>query len=322
MADVAASASTAAPATTSQPAAGEGAETNYLGGDSQGVGDGQGSGPNVDPGAAAPKAEAKPKTPEQKFKVKISGKEHDMTPEQLIRRVQQLEGLNAIQGDLARQREELNRYQAKLKDPKEALALLREMHGEQFESLAESEILSKYEKQEQLAKMSPEQRALAEQNERMRAELEQYQQMKAQAEQQQLMEQERIETENFEREVHGIALRAMQPLNLPEGLKAPFVRRMLPLLQADLMSGQVPQPELYAEIIQGEIRDEHSMASQGLEGEALLSYWGEDLGKRLASAYLQKVKGSRASAQPAATTQQPKPKEQTGGYKPWAEWRK
>jgi len=319
MADIAASAGTAAPATTSQPAASESSEATYTGATPQGDTQAQlGDMTNVDPGA---KAEPKPKTPEQKFKVKFRGKEHEMTPEQLIRRVQQLEGLDAIQSDLAKQREELNRYNAKLKNPKEALQLLRELHGEQFESLAESEILSKYEKQEQLAKMSPEQRALAEQNEQMRAQLEQYQQMQAQAEEQYRAEQERIETENFEREVHGIAIKAMQQINMPDGLKAPFVRRMLPLLQADLMAGQVPQPELYAEIIQGEIRDEHAMASQGLEGEALLNYWGDDLGKKLASAYLQKIKATKAPLQ-SQEPQQPQQKQQSAGYKPWAEWRK
>lgn len=275
--------------------------------------------PNVSPSEGAteasndtvtpPKAEAevaKPETP-QKYKVKAAGREEELTTDELIRRYQNTAGYESKAKEIQRLAKEVEAREAKFADPQTALRELFERHGEKARALIEQYYKQQSQEREQLDSMTERERYLyqmAQQQQQQLAQLEEYKQQHEQTQQQAIEEQAIAQLQD---EIGGITVEALKSINIPDSLKGKAMRWLLPELQAHLEAGMKPDPVKVGAIFKAEMDDMVSSVLNAYTQPQLMEVY-PDLAKKLALAYLEKVRGGKVMQSKAEPKLEPKQK--------------
>lgn len=279
------------------------------------------------PPPADPLAELDTHIAKAGLKYKSGGKERSVASiKELLRKAEVADGLQAKADSLLereRQASAVLERDAKLKaakSAKERVAILREYAGEAFDEAAEEAILERIEREKSMQNLSPDARAAKEEAERMRSELE--------ALRAQQMERERLEQETAEKqaqeqlaaELAGHVVKALTAAKLPKGAAADAGRRLAVLLERSESLGlPLTAEDLSGKAVEWAGRDFRAYTT-GLEGEALLSWMGDDVARRVSSALLARHYGGQATASMPAP--QPKPAQPEAKESPMAMWKR
>ena len=212
------------------------------------------------------------------------------------------ETLKKEREELESQREMLNKFMGG--DYEVAKGLL-EKQPAVMQAVARA-LHEKYEQEQKFAGMSPEQRQIATENEKLRAQLAEVQQERERqlAHARQLEEQRLYEATRQEMEQNLISI--LEAGKVPKALAPAMIRRLAPIVEQHMALETKLEPAELAQMVKDEVFEEQRALFGGLEGDDLLGMVGEDVAKKIASAYVARVRGSQQQAQPQQQRSEPK----------------
>lgn len=270
---------------------------------------------------AADKPKQPPADEFRPLKIKAGGREHEIKSREQMERILQ-RGLPIHQSleELRTEREKLEPVTAALRalaegDEDSAMEVLESLMGDKFAKVAEKRLMREVERERKMQGFTERERQQA-------VELERYQAQRAQWERQQAeakhaAEKQRSEagitqaSQHIAETVGGV----LESLGLPKDLGPASMAALRPLISASIAAGTPLDKDALAD----EVREYHATALQwatkGLQGKALLDFFGPEVGKAYKAALLEQHRG-RAAA-PAPTGGAPaKPSEPSAAWDP------
>lgn len=291
-----------APAASGAPAPGRGSEP---------ITNDTGKGP-VEHGTDKP---AKTLTDEFKpWKIKAGGKEHEIKSREQMERILQ-RGLPIHQSleELRTEKEKLEPVAAALRalaegDEDSAMEVLESLMGDRFAKVAEKRLMREVEREKKMQGFTERERQQAAELERLQAQRAQWERQQVEAKQ--AAERQRAEAgitqaqQHIAETVGGV----LESLGLPKDMGPASLAALRPLISASIAAGTPLDKEALAD----EVREYHSAAVQwaakGLQGKALLDFFGPEVGKAYKAALLEQHRGRPAVVAPVGGAP-PKPQE-------------
>lgn len=215
------------------------------------------------------------------------------------------ETLKKEREELESQREMLNKFMSGDYDMAKGLL---EKQPAVMQAVARA-LHEKYEQEQKFAGMSPEQRQIASENEKLRAQLAEVQREREQqlAQARQLEEQRLYEATRQEMEQNLISI--LEAGKIPKALAPTMIRRLAPIVEQHMALETKLEPAELAQMVKDEVFEEQRALFGGLEGDDLLGMVGEDVAKKIAAAYVARVRGSQQQAQPQQRSEPKTPDE-------------
>lgn len=248
------------------------------------------------------------------FTVQAEGKTHTFkTVKELERYLQKGIPADKIFQKSEKQRQEMEKMnqvlsQLRQGDAEQKSRILEMILGKDgLEELAISRARQRFEREEEMAKLSPRERQMQEELMTAKQKAAQFEQLrKAIAEKEQQEEHSRIQTQVREI-VQNTALKALELLEIPKEQRKTTARAislMQPIMRQMANAGMNLDPQFVADRVREELTESFSFFTNNLEGEALLKFLGEGVGKKVRNALLaQLTKGSEAQKPAPAATQ-------------------
>jgi hypothetical protein len=255
------------------------------------------------------------------WKIKAGGKEHEIKSREQMERILQ-RGLPIHQSleELKAEKEKLEPVTAALRalaegDEDSALEVLESLMGDRFAKVAEKRLMREVEREKKMQGYTERERQQAAELERLQAQRSQWERQQTEAKQ--AAEKQRAEvgitqaSQHIAETVGGV----LESLGLPKDLGPASMAALRPLISASIAAGTPLDKEALAD----EVREYHATAVQwavkGLQGKALLDFFGADVGKAYKAALLEQHRGRPATA-PAPNGTPAKPTEPTGAWDP------
>lgn len=232
------------------------------------------------------KSEETKEEPPKKHKVKINGKEVEMTEAELIRRASLSSGAEEKFQEAAQMRQQVQQVIEMLKNPKQFFEIAQKL-GHDVTGMSE-EHLSEQVRREM---MSPEECEL-EDLRNWKAEQERIAQEQAEAEQRTAAEQQEYEARQQAAQFYDQKItEILSQADLP---KTPYtVKKVAARLKAALAKGYEMPVETAVDLVRQEFSDDIQSMYGSLEGEALVNALGADLVKKIRAHDLQQLKARR-----------------------------
>lgn len=257
------------------------------------------------------------------LKVKAGGKEHVIdSAEKVQRLLSRGLGLEENLETIAKQKAELTPVQQMFERIKSGdLTAMEEMlDSGKLDQWAEQRLRKHYEREKQQEGMSQREKEMAaaleqERNERQKLDSERKKvedEKKQQAEAQQLSQ--------VRAHIEGNVIETLKMLDLPPKLSPIAVEFMKPIIRASLGAGVGLDPNVLAEKVRPVLQELFAYQTKGLEGEKLLSLFGDDVGRKYRAALLAKVKGGSAPIPPPAEGDKKPTEPKPSGWDPRKMW--
>jgi hypothetical protein len=235
-----------------------------------------------------PAADTKPATPEY-FEIKSAGKTKRVTRDELVKLAELGDGADQKFQEAARMRKQAETYLAKMRDPKQAIALLQDpalgLDQQQVRAAFEDWYANTFIRRE---KLSPAERELEDAKTKLKA----YEEEK---------EQERAARQKDEEEKMDAQTRATLQKEIIEtvetsGLpKTRFtVARIAYWTRVNEQKGMNAPRELIVQQVEKEMRDIHNSLVQSADGEVLEKLLGEDTTKKLRKLGIERLRQKRS----------------------------
>lgn len=267
---------------------------------------------------ASPKAEpAAPKAPtaaeKRRYALKVDGQEieEELSDDEIRVRLQKAHAVDKRFAEVANQRKQIEAALAQLKtDPAKAL---KEIAGLDLDEWAEKRILERY----QEAMLPEAEREKAEMQRKLAEYERQFEEQKTAAERQKAEAYEQQVFEQTEQEF----ISAVEQLGYDKGFsRTVLVPMMAEIAEAALDYGVELTPSQMATEANKRLETIHRRQVQGLKGEALLKYLGDDVVTEAIRAKLAATKGAAPQAAPPPPARKPTTQEPRKPMTP-AEWR-
>jgi hypothetical protein len=256
-----------------------------------------------------PAADAKPAAPEL-FEIKVGGKPKKVTRDELIKLAELGDGADQKFQEAAKLRKQAESYLAKMRNPKDAIALLQDpalgLSEEQVRAAFEEWYSERFIKRE---KMTPAERRLAD----AEAKIKQYEDEKAaeRAEKQKQADQE-LDAKTAA-EIQKEIIETIQTSGLP---KSRFtVSRIAYWTRVNEEQKMNAPRELIVQQVQKEMRQLMDDMVQSSDGEVLEKLLGEGTTKKLRKLALERLRAKRAKLGEAPPATTPKEKKEPGEKK-------
>lgn len=257
------------------------------------------------------------------LKFKANGKEHAVDSLEKLQRLAQ-RGLPVEESlqDIARQRSEMEPIKALLEqlqgdDEEAAEAALERLMRDKFDRVAERRLRKQYEREKEMEQLSPREKELRAALEQERGEKKRLAEAQRQREEQaQKAEAERA-TNAVRQHIESNVVKAFELMDLPPKLTPIAVDFMKPIIRASLSAGMALDPQVLADKVRPVLQELFTYQVKSLEGEKLLSLFGDDVGRK----YRQALLGRLQQPKEAAAAPEAKPAAQpTGGWDPRKMW--
>lgn len=241
--------------------------------------------------------------------VKVNGKVISITSaEQAMRILQKGAPIDKSLQELQQQRQQLapiaellNRLQSD--DPEVIEATLAKLlNKDKFSKVALNALRKQYQDEEKYANLSPRERELQEKLDAQEAQLREYNEAKAAQEEQARAIQEQKVVQNIRNEMSANVMKALDILDLPQDMESIAVEFMKPVMKQMLLNGIPVDPQYLAEKIGPMFDSLIAHRTSKLDGEKLIKFFGNDLGKKYRKALLDaasKPKTPKAGQEPA-----------------------
>jgi hypothetical protein len=173
--------------------------------------------------------------------------------------------------------------------------------------VAERRLRRIYEREQELEKLSPREREYASALEQERTQRQRLENEQKAARERQEQAQEQAQVESIKAHIGTNITKALENMGLPAKLEPLAVEFMKPVIRASLEAGMPLDPGVLAEKV-GPLFDEMlSYKAKNLEGDALLKFLGDDVGRKVRKALLAQLKGGeKAAAKPVEVREAPK----------------
>jgi hypothetical protein len=256
---------------------------------------------------ADPLEEALKKRP---VRVKAGGKERE------VRSIAELEkyvqkGLPIAESlqQLAEERQKLAPFAQALQalqgeDSEQAVAVLEQLMGPRFVRVAEQRLMREIQREKSMEGMTERERSMSAELERTRAERADFEARQRQAQEQAQRAEEERHVTALRQHIHSEVTGALQAIGMPQGLAPQAMALVRPLIEASIRAGQPLDKEVLGQEMRSGITDAVQWATSGLEGRALLDFFGDDMKKRYRAALLAEVRGPAKTPVPVQTQQQ------------------
>lgn len=238
------------------------------------------------------------------WKIKAGGKEHEIKSREQMERILQ-RGLPIHQSleELRTEKEKLEPVAAALRalaegDEDSAMEVLESLMGDKFAKVAEKRLMREVEREKKMAGFTDRERQQAAELERLQAQRAQWERQQVEA--RQAAEKQRAEAgitqaqQHIAETVGGV----LESLGLPKDLGPASMAALRPLISASIAAGTPLDKDALAD----EVREYHTTALQwaakGLQGKALLDFFGPEVGKAYKAALLEQHRGRPAVAAP------------------------
>lgn len=254
------------------------------------------------------------------LEVKAGGKAHKVdSVEKLIRYAQRGLPVEQSMEQLARQRAQLEPVQQLLAqlqsgdDDAAEQALERLLDSGKLDKVAERRLRRIYEREESMKGLSPRERELSAQLEAERSEKTRLATERKQFEERQRAAQEQQQVAAVKEHISGAMTATLDKLGLPPKMEALAVEFMKPVIRATINAGMPLDPEVLADKIQPLFDEMLGYRVKNLEGESLLKFLGDDVGRKVRKALL-----AQLNSTPAPKTATPeKPADSAAPGKGW-----
>lgn len=274
---------------------------------------------SVEPGTEKP---PKPADDFKPWKVKAGGKEHEIKSREQMERILQ-RGLPIHQSleELKTEKERLEPVAAALRalaegDEDSAMEVLENLMGEKFAKVAEKRLMREVEREKKLAGYTERERQQAAELERLKAQRAQWERQQTEAKQ--AAEKQRAEAGISQASQHIAETvgSVLESLGLPKDLGPASLAALRPLISASISAGTPLDKEALAD----EVREYHSAAVQwaakGLQGKALLDFFGPEVGKAYKAALLEQYRGKPVGTAPSGGGAAPAKALETSAWDP------
>lgn len=255
------------------------------------------------------------------LEVKAGGKAHKVdSVEKLIRYAQRGLPVEQSMEQLAQQRAQLEPMAQLLQqlqsgdDDAAEQALERLLDSGKLDKVAERRLRRIYEREESLKGLSPRERELSAQLEAERSEKARLASERKQLEERQRAAQEQQQVAAVKEHISTAMTQTLDKLGLPPRMEAMAVEFMKPVIRATINAGMPLDPEVLAEKIQPVFDEMLAYRAKNLEGEQLLKFFGDDVGRKVRKALLAQLNSTPAPKAPAAPE---KPAEGAAPGKGW-----
>lgn len=268
--------------------------------------------------------------PKKKYKLKYRDVEEEFDEDKVVSLASQARGSQKAFQEAKKLRDEAEAIKAKydaFKDPKRRKEAIRELLGEDFDAVAEESLIERMEKEKAEEGMSERDKYWKREIERRDAELNEH---RAAREKQEQARQQSIEEATYQGiagQIDLAALETMKELNVPQALKPVVAQRMVKYIEAMLENKMPLDPQAIRHFTMEEIREEHRMLTDPMEGEALIKHLGPSVVKKIRdydlAQYEARRNGKTPQAQPSKTQARPTNGEPVDNRKGiWAELEK
>lgn len=241
----------------------------------------------AEPKGGTPPAPAKPAA-EEWFEVPVDGKTRKMTREELIKHASLGSAAHSRFEEAAKLRKQAETFLSKLRNPKDAISLLKDpklgLNQEEIRSEFENWYKTEYIDREA---MTPEQRRLADAEARIKAYEEQEAEKKRAEEAQEEEKQTSAEAEAIQRELIGL----VEKSGLPKTKYT--ISRLAYWSRVNETKGIKAPPELLIQQVKKEQRQLVDSLTQASDGETLLGLLGEDVVKKLRKFDVERIRARR-----------------------------
>lgn len=235
------------------------------------------------------------------LEVKAGGKAHKVdSVEKLIRYAQRGLPVEQSMEQLARQRAQLEPVQQLLAqlqsgdDDAAEQALERLLDSGKLDKVAERRLRRIYEREESMKGLSPRERELSAQLEAERSEKMRLATERKQFEERQRAAQEQQQVAAVKEHISGAMTATLDKLGLPPKMEALAVEFMKPVIRATINAGMPLDPEVLADKIQPLFDEMLGYRVKNLEGESLLKFLGDDVGRKVRKALLAQLNSTPA----------------------------
>ncbi|MCA3125223.1 MAG: hypothetical protein ING90_21505 [Rhodocyclaceae bacterium] len=235
------------------------------------------------------------------LEVKAGGKAHKVdSVEKLIRYAQRGLPVEQSMEQLARQRAQLEPVQQLLAqlqsgdDDAAEQALERLLDSGKLDKVAERRLRRIYEREESMKGLSPRERELSAQLEAERSEKTRLATERKQFEERQRAAQEQQQVAAVKEHISGAMTATLDKLGLPPKMEALAVEFMKPVIRATINAGMPLDPEVLADKIQPLFDEMLGYRVKNLEGESLLKFLGDDVGRKVRKALLAQLNSTPA----------------------------
>lgn len=176
-----------------------------------------------------------------------------------------------------------------------------------------------FERQQAEQQMSESERRLAHEKSQMARELEHYKRQEEAARQQaEAAESQRV-LENLRTQLSNAALESLKATGLSPQSAPHLVRRMAPMLQRSLELGLELSPQELGSAALNEMKSEYGHMLGTMEGDALLSFLGDDVARRVSQAVIARHRG-KSNVTPAQSAPTPQSSSHNGPPIGSTEW--
>lgn len=242
------------------------------------------------------------------FDIKAGGKQHKVDSiEKLIRYAQKgipvEQTLESIQQERAQMAPFLQALKA-LKDGDDSQAegiLERLLTPERLRRIAETRLRREFQQEEEEQKLTPREREMARQMRQMKEEQARYAELKKSIEQKQEEAVHRQQVEAIKQHMGSNIMEALKQLDLPDKLEPLAVEFMKPVIRSMLSAGMELNPAILADKVAPIFEQLLNYKVRNLEGEKLLKFLGDDVGKKFRKALLDQLNsaGTKNRQQPS-----------------------
>lgn len=262
-------------------------------------------------GESTPK-EAKP--PPKKYNLKYKNRDAEFTEEQLIQMAGRSHGAQQAFEEAKKLREEaeaIKQQYSALKDPKTRKKAIQELLGQDFDMVAEESMYERMQKEKQEEGLSEREKYYRREMELRDQEINGFRQKQQEQEQARQQSIEEATYNGIAGQIEAAALETMKTLNVPHGLKPMVAQRMVKYIEAALENGMPLDPAGLSHYAMQEIREEHQMMTDPMDGEALVKHLGESAVKKIReydlARYEAKRSGKAQGGFPQASSKQAPP---------------
>lgn len=166
--------------------------------------------------------------------------------------------------------------------------------------LSISQARRRFQEEEEQAKLTPRERQMAQELRDAKTKAEQFEQMrKMMAEQQQKAEHSQ-KVAHFKSQLEGAMAQTLDLLAIPKDARKTMTRAvvlMQPLMKQMIDSGMPLDPQFLADRVREEMSESFNFFTNSLEGEDLLKFLGDGVGKKVRKAILAQLTGAGATKQ-------------------------
>lgn len=177
-------------------------------------------------------------------------------------------------------------------DDATAQALLEQLLGpERIRSLSMARVRRDFEEEQKMQGMSPRERELAAQLRKLQGDKSSLEQMQKQQEQQRAQAEQQQAVQQISQHIGTNVEKALDLLGIPATMVPAAIKHMRPTIEA-MLSNNIPlDPQTLADAVRPEFEDTLKFLVKNLDGEKLLAFLGDDVGKKVRKALLGKLQG-------------------------------